>query len=145
MWRGCLFCGGNADAADHARTCDGRQGAVEAEAEALPRLISGLTPDTWAASAEAAESIEPGRGRQRDRVEAAIVGAGLEGRTDDEVQAALGLSGHSECPRRIELWQLGRIVVRRDAEDRPVRRLTRTGRTAVVWIDARLEARAEAS
>jgi hypothetical protein len=41
----CLFCGGDASEADHLRRCDGRQGAIEAVADAGP--ILGATIITW--------------------------------------------------------------------------------------------------
>jgi hypothetical protein len=55
--------------------------------------------------------------------------------TDDELQIALRLDGSSERPRRWELWKRDAITIRRDAAGEPVRRLTRTQRHAVVWVE----------
>lgn len=131
----CLFCGGDASEPDHFARCDGRQGGVEPD---LPPLISGISPETWHTSAAAAEAVEESRDTQRARVFDEIARAGRDGRTDDELQAALGLDGSSERPRRWELWKLDRITILRDPLGREVRRLTRTNRRAVVWIDRSL-------
>jgi hypothetical protein len=102
----------------------------------LPLLISGISPDTHDSSASAAASVDDTRATQRAQVRAAIVRAGAAGRTDDELQLELGLDGSSERPRRWELWKLDLICIRRDAEGKAVRRLTRTKRSAVVWVAA---------
>lgn len=134
----CLFCGGDRRAPDHWRTCDGRQGAVEAVIEAtppaLPLLVSGLVEATYETSTEAAVRIEDERDTQRAAVRDAIRAAGSGGRTDDELQDLLGLDGSSERPRRWELWKLGQIRILCDERGAPVKRLTRTHRHAVVWV-----------
>lgn len=130
----CLFCGGDAAAVDHWRRCDGQQGHVEHEEPFDPLLISGATADTWATSEAAAVGIEDAKNTQRAIVYAAIRAAGIEGRTDDELQEQLGLDGSSERPRRWELWKQERICIRRDSGGQAVRRRTRTNRSAVVWI-----------
>jgi hypothetical protein len=132
----CWHCG-NPNIPGHA--CDGQQGRVEAAApEAgdpdLPLLISGLTEETYATSAAAAVSVEDSKASQRALVEHTFNEGGPSGHTDDEVQALLDLDGSSERPRRWELWKLGRLEVLRDSEGRPIKRLTRTRRWAVVWI-----------
>jgi hypothetical protein len=134
MLTGCLFCGGDASEPNHLAHCDGRQGGIE---ETLPRLISGLAPETWQTSASAAMSIEETKETQRERVFEQIHRAGRAGRTDDELQAALGLDGSSERPRRWELWKLDRIAILRGPDGQAIRRMTRTQRRAVVWIDRR--------
>jgi len=115
----------------HLLVCDARQGRIEA---GLPPLIAGRTPDTYATSAEAADSIAADRAAQRDRVLRAIRAAGPHGCTDDELQLTLDLDGSSERPRRVELAKLDRIRIARDAEGAAVKRLTRTHRRAVVWV-----------
>jgi len=141
---GCLFCGGDPRDPDHRAHCDGRLGVVEAFAfdgrafEALPLLVSGVSPETWATSEAAAVSVLETKDTQRARVFAAIVRAGRAGRTDAELQAELGLSGNSERPRRRELQMLHCIVEARDAHGQAIRRCTATTRRAVVWIDRRL-------
>lgn len=142
----CLFCGGDRSAPDHWRHCDGRQGAVEAEEQDvfqsgaptvpdLPLLRSGLVEATYETSTEAAVRIDDERDTQRAAVRDAIRAAGSSGRTDDELQDLLGLDGSSERPRRWELWKLHQIRILCDARGEPVKRLTRTHRQAVVWVD----------
>ena len=128
----CLFCGGDASAPDHLLHCDGRQGRIDAD-DTLPLLISGLTPDTRETSTAAAVSVIESKDTQREHVFDTIRRGSL-GRTDDEVQALLGIDGSSERPRRWELWKQGRIEVLRDGDGKPVKRLTRTQHRAVVWI-----------
>lgn len=99
-----------------------------------PDLIAGMTPDTWDTSAAAAESVRDVKGAQRRIVLATIRDAGADGCTDDELQAILRLDGSSERPRRWELWKLNAIAIRRDRDGNAIRRQTRTGRWAVVWI-----------
>lgn len=130
----CLFCGGDARSAEHFKYCDGRQGRIEAQEDELPLLISGIAPETWNTSAAAALSVEERKDTQRAEVRAFIKAAGAEGRTDDEIQEQLHLDGSSERPRRWELWKLGLIDMKRDAQGEVVRRLTRTQRRAVVWV-----------
>jgi hypothetical protein len=140
----CKFCGEDDGDLLHAARCDGRQGAREAAADAwpsfdeppddVPMLISGLVPETRASSTAAAVAVLSTKDSQRAEVEAAIKATRGEGITDDGVQVALGLDGSSERPRRWELWKQNRITVRRDADGNPVKRLTRHGIRAVVWI-----------
>ena len=53
---------------------------------------------------------------------------GDDGATDEEIQQALDLNGNTERPRRCELFEAGMVA------DSGMRRLTRNGRKAVVWI-----------
>jgi len=129
----CLFCG-QRDEPDH--PCDGRQGWRE-WADTLPPLMSGLVPATLGTSAAAADQVEDTRDSQRARVYEFIEASAEIGRTDDEQQAALGLDGSSQRPRRWELWKLGQIDILRDPAGSPVKRLTRTHRSAVVWVTSR--------
>jgi hypothetical protein len=126
----CLFCGGDASERNHWWHCDGQQGHVEAEE--LPLLASGLTTETHATSMAAAISVLESKDTQRELVRMAIVSSG--GLSDFEVQDRLGLDGDSERPRRWELWKQGRIRILRDPEGNAVKRLTPTGRRAVVWV-----------
>ena len=133
MVNACLFCGGDASAADHLLHCDGRQGHQEA-VTFDPLLVAGATADTYATSEAAAVSVEDKKDTQRLAVFQAIRAAGPRGRTDDELQVILGLDGSSERPRRWELWKRQAIKVQLDADGQAVRRLTRTNRHAVVWV-----------
>jgi hypothetical protein len=150
----CLFCGRNSGDPDHLLHCDGRQGAVEALANAsedarraaalptFPALVAaGATPETFATSEAAAISVADTKEQQRASVYACIRSAGLEGRTDHEIQTALGLDGNSERPRRWELQQQARVAVKRDGQGNAFRRLTPGRRKAVVWVATELAAR----
>jgi hypothetical protein len=147
----CPHCGADLSAGElfHSIHCDGQQGKVEAvysrqEFEAdrfalsgredVPMLMSGLVPETLDTSAAAAGSVIDTKAAQRAEVEEVIVGARAAGQTDDAVQAALDIDGNSERPRRWELWKLGRITLLRDADGNPIKRRTRSGRLAVVWV-----------
>ena len=79
-------------------------------------------------SADAADLARAGAATQRDRVLAAIRGAGEAGLTDEELQQGLELHGSTERPRRIELVERGLI------QDSGRRRATSTGRQAAVWV-----------
>jgi hypothetical protein len=81
-------------------------------------------------SLAAAAAIRPTAATMRGQVLAAIVAAGVDGRTDDELQRELGLQGSSQRPRRIELQQAGLIVQSGEV------RKTASGRSAVVWVAA---------
>ena len=137
----CQYCGLRTAADDllHRLHCDGRQGAVEA-LEPVPRfnplIVAGAEPATWDTSEAAAERAIAAKDTQRAEVLEAIHAAGARGMTDDELQIALRLDGSSERPRRWELWKRDAITIRRDAAGAPVRRLTRTQRRAVVWVEA---------
>jgi hypothetical protein len=78
-------------------------------------------------SKAAARRIEPVAGTQRANI-LRLLRNTPAGMTDDEIQDALGISAHSECPRRQELQKLDLIV------DSGRKRLTRAGRQAGVWI-----------
>lgn len=138
----CRFCDLSFDVPElvHLMTCDGRQGKIEAaqvDPADVPILASGLVEETYATSRTAAASIAEGKAAQRALVYHTIDRTARYGRTDDDVQAELGLDGSSERPRRWELWKLGLITILRDEAGSAVKRETRTGRRAVVWITAR--------
>jgi len=77
-------------------------------------------------SVAAAGAIEPTAATLRMAVLGVIAATG--GATDEEIQAALGLAGNTQRPRRVELCEAGRVV------DSGVRRPTKSGRQAAVWI-----------
>jgi hypothetical protein len=74
----------------------------------------------------AAETMARPAPMLRERVFAAIVAAGAEGRTTDELEAHLGLSHQTCSPRVNELAHLDRIRA-------SGMRKTRSGRAAKVW------------
>ena len=78
-------------------------------------------------SISAAKHIRPNAGTIRAMVRNHIVLQGSYGATDQEIQHALGLSGDTERPRRIELWNAGFII------DSGLVRKTDSGLAAVVW------------
>lgn len=79
-------------------------------------------------SVAAADAIRPSATVIRSRVLRAIVAAGEAGATDEELQDGLVLSGSTQRPRRVELVAQGAVV------DSGIRRKTRSGRQAVVWM-----------
>ena len=80
-------------------------------------------------SRAAAEAAAPVAGTKRYAVLQFIAAQGLNGATDDEIQAGLGMNPSTERPRRIELYE-GRFIVKLVHETRP----TRSGAKAVVWL-----------
>ncbi len=80
-------------------------------------------------SRAAARSVAQGGAQtNRRRVFTAIIDAGNFGRTDEELQIELRLSGNSERPARVWVTREGLV------QDSGRRRLTASGRQAVVWI-----------
>jgi hypothetical protein len=86
-------------------------------------------------SREAAESLSEGAlGRLEQKVYGLIKRAGGTGMTCDEVEAASGLT-HQTCSARVNgLAKKVAIGVKLDADDEPMRRKTRSGRAAQVWV-----------
>ena len=78
-------------------------------------------------SRDAAKRMRPNAGTLRAMVRNYIVLQGSHGATDLEIQKALGLSGDTERPRRIELWNAGFIL------DSGESRMTDSGLAAIVW------------
>ena len=81
-----------------------------------------------ATSRTAAKSIKPVASALRMAVLAFIRGRGWRGATDDEIQIELGMGGNTQRPRRRELEQASMV------KDSGLRRLTVSGRAAVVWV-----------
>jgi hypothetical protein len=83
-------------------------------------------------SREAAQSLpEPALARLESQVFLMICKWGPHGATDDELERETGLSHQTVSARRRGLVQKGRVV------DSGLRRLTRSGRKATVWIPGR--------
>lgn len=78
-------------------------------------------------SRAAARSIRPKAGTLRAMIRNHIILQGSYGATDEELQKALNLSGSTERPRRIELWNAGLIL------DSGFVRKTDSGMAAIVW------------
>ncbi len=81
-----------------------------------------------ATSREAAELAVPLSGKYRLKVLLHLQSRGEEGSTDEEMQLALEMNPSTQRPRRGELVTKGLV------RDSGVRRKTRTGRAAVVWV-----------
>jgi len=93
-------------------------------------LYGGIPPhvkdsDT---SRDAALLAIPKAQTQRSRVLQVLKHIWPKGRTDEEIQDLLQMNPSTERPRRIELVQKGLVF------DSMVKRKTRSGRLAVVWI-----------
>lgn len=78
-------------------------------------------------SGSAAEQNKPVARSLRETVLQWFIKQGPQGGTDEECQLALGLKCQTQTPRRVELCRLGLLV------DSGERRMTTSGRKAVVW------------
>lgn len=87
-------------------------------------------------SREAAESMREHVPRQRRAALDAWRAAGAAGLTIDAMEAATGISHQAAGPRKRELEDAGLIVQARDEKGDAVRRPTRSGRPAWVWVAA---------
>lgn len=94
--------------------------------EGIP--YSGESETTEVTSRAAAESQTEQAETCRTHVYQAILDAGLQGCTDDEIQDHLEMGSQTECPRRRELQQAGLVA------ESTKHRLTRKNRWAVVWV-----------
>ena len=81
-------------------------------------------------SVAAADALAPKLGRLQRMAEAAILDAGSNGLTTDELAARLNLDRWSIQPRTSELRRKGHI------QDSGQRRTNATGKQAIVWIAA---------
>jgi hypothetical protein len=136
----CPFCGGDASERHHRDRCDGRQGVLEFALVGAPEPSGGHEPlppwtglesETRATSFAAAVAVVPDVQTLREEVYQYMWRAGPEGRTDEENQIGLKMTGNTERPRRRELQDAGRIF----STSRT--RLTSSGRRAVVWVAKR--------
>lgn len=79
-------------------------------------------------SVAAADAVAGLAGRLRRELYEHLAAQGERGATDEELSLALGMSGNTARPRRVELWRAGLV------EDSGKVRKTRSGRNATVWI-----------
>ena len=80
-------------------------------------------------SVAAAEAIKPKAASLREQVYQHILKkSDWDGVTDEEISENLEISGNTIRPRRVELVAEGRVV------DSGMRRKTRSGRMAAVWV-----------
>jgi hypothetical protein len=84
-------------------------------------------------SNEAAKAIEPVAQRQRDILFRYVCDQIVHGTTNQEAEEALGMPAQTITPRMLEIRKEGLVT------DSGLKRLTRSGRKAIVWIDARYE------
>lgn len=87
-------------------------------------------------SREAAESVRDHVSRLRVLVVETIRSAGARGMTTDEVEIATGLAHQTASPRVGEAFRRGLIVEAKDGEGNTVKRPTRSGRRAIVYLAA---------
>ena len=98
----------------------------------------GAAPhESPATSVSAAHQIEPVSGRLRIIVYDAIVASGSHGRICDELEEELQMK-HQTCSARMrELAQQGHITNKLDAAGKEMKRNTRSGRGAFVFVAVR--------
>jgi hypothetical protein len=94
----------------------------------LPDMMGQPPAQPVATSVAAADAIKPCADTLRARVLDYIREQGKTGATDDEIQVALNMNGSTQRPRRVELFQAGKICMA------PMMRKTRAGRNANVWV-----------
>ncbi len=124
----CLFCGGDASEPSHLLRCDGRQGRVEALTFDEPyRAPFAAGRET---SQEAARSVEPSAESLCGQILAEVQRLKPDGLTCAEVEGRFSLRHQTASAR---LWDLHTRGYIRDSGER---RLTSSGRKAVVWIAA---------
>ena len=82
-------------------------------------------------SRAAAKEISKPSATLKERVLDRIIGCGMFGCTDEEIQISLEMNPSTQRPRRIDLVRCGQV------EDSGLKRKTRSGRNAVVWIATR--------
>lgn len=98
---------------------------------APPRMV-----DTRETSRIALESIADGLNALQAEVAEFIARCGRQGATDEEIASGLKMNPSTVRPRRGELAAKKRIAVLVDAGGAPVKRPTRSGRPALVWVAA---------
>ena len=89
---------------------------------------------TQETSLEAFERIKPDRRAVRESIFVAIALRGLDGSTCDEIERALAMSHQTASARVNELHTSGRIIAKRTHDGALIKRKTRTGSPAIVWI-----------
>jgi hypothetical protein len=94
----------------------------------MPYTSKGIGYQPTDTSEAAAESIDEYAASLRSRCYAAIKAAGSKGHTADELEVLLEARHQSTTPRIVWLHQNGHVV------DSGMRRPTRSGRKAIVWI-----------
>lgn len=119
---GCLFCGALEIGADHYRTCDGRQGAIEAAMVDPFRFVRArrTDPETSVEAALANRNTDRARAYHALREHPA-------GLTDFELAEVMGRQQTSAGKRRGELRDLGLVC------DSGLRRDAPSGSAAIVW------------
>ena len=94
----------------------------------LPDMLGQPPANGTATSIAAADAIKPSADTLRKRVYDYIKAQGPHGATDEECQMSLGMSGNTQRPRRVELFQQCKICMAAEM------RVTRAGRKANVWV-----------
>jgi len=121
----CLHCGGDPLEPDHERRCDGRQGGRD---DVLPTDYRAPFAQGRETSEAAADAISPTAGTLCAEILSEIRRRGDRGMTCAEVEEFFQLRHQTASAR---LWDLHtRAFVR----DTGLRRLTSSGRRAIVWV-----------
>lgn len=84
-------------------------------------------------SREAAQSMKACVPDLRERVFAVVMARGPMGATCDEIEVATGLT-HQTCSARVNELMRAKVFVAAMEGETPVRRRTRSGRAATVWV-----------
>ena len=92
------------------------------------RMTRRVSPESQAALAAGDKAV------LRERVLRFVRQRGLQGATADELAAGLQLVANCVAPRLTELRQRGQVVALTDAAGKPVRRRTRQGCLAGVFV-----------
>ena len=108
---------------------------IPRETATMGRITFGPLPDMLGqppavnvpTSLAAADAIKADAATLRRKLLDYIMEQGSRGATDDECQVALDMAGNTQRPRRVELFQAGKICMA------PMMRNTRSGRKANVW------------
>ena len=131
----CLFCGGDPTEANHWRSCDGRQGGREdvfdpRDAFGQPNYHAPFAKGRETSEA-AADSVTPTAGTLCEKILCEIRHrVNIPGMTCAEVEDFFQLRHQTASAR---LWDLHTRGFIRDASNR---RLTSSGRRAIVWVAA---------
>jgi len=143
-FKGCSFCAGRGCAA-----CDGerskalsklqtdidrRDGTAKQKIKDKIDQVNPPPSQPVETSEAAADKIKSNVRNDRGKVYRVILSRGSRGATDQEIQEILGMDGNTQRPRRVELEAANLIRRKRDEKGKLIKRRTKGGGTAQVWI-----------